>query len=62
MILHRYVLTLDIADFTEAFAKRKGIACGRIGRSAVNECDHRHRRLLRARCERPACGRAAERG
>ena len=34
----------------------------RVARSAVEKPDHRHRRLLRARRERPRCSRAAECG
>jgi hypothetical protein len=52
MVLHFHVLALDITDFAEAFAKRSGMA--RNGRSGLDEADDRHRRLLRARGERPS--------
>src|SRR5262249_21219121 len=57
MVLHRYVLALHVAGFIEALAERGGK--GRIRCSGIGESDHRHRRLLRARRERPRC-RAAE--
>src|SRR5262249_27067794 len=60
MVLHRYVLALDVAGFVEALAERGGK--GRIRRSGIDECDHRHLRLLRARRERPCDRRAAEKG
>ena len=56
----RDVLALDDAGVAEAFAERSDTA--RIGRRAANESDHRHRRLLRARRERPRRHRTAERG
>src|SRR5262249_19686972 len=58
MVLHRYVLALDVAGFIEALAERGGK--GRIRRSGIDECDDRHRGLLRARRERPRGCRAAE--
>src|SRR5262249_21099850 len=52
-IFNFYVLTFDIAEFAETGSK-----CGqerRIGpgKPAAQKPDHRHRRLLRARRERP---------
>src|SRR5262249_15254213 len=58
MVLHRYVLALEVAGFVEALAERCSKGC--IGRSGVDKTDDRHRRLLRARRERPRCCRAAE--
>jgi hypothetical protein len=58
VVLHRHILTLDVAGFVEAITE----CSGRLGinRRAGDESDNRHRRLLRARRERP--GRhAAER-
>src|SRR5262249_28515993 len=46
--------------FAEAFAERSRIARGGIGRPNVDEADDRHRRLLRARRERPGGRRTAE--
>ena len=47
------VLPLDVARFVQAFSE-----CIRIGRESyrrlpAEKSDHRHRRLLRTRCERP---------
>src|SRR6516225_10058639 len=60
MVLDRHVLALDVAGFVEAFTERSGNARGGIGRPNVDEADDRHRRLLRARRERPRGYRAAE--
>ena len=49
VVLHRHVLALDVAGFAEAFTERSGTAHGGLGRPGVDEADHRHRRLLRAR-------------
>jgi len=57
MVLHRHVLSLDVAGFVEALAKRSDSA--RIRRPAVDKSDNRHRRLLRPRRNRPN-RRAAE--
>ena len=59
-IFDRHVPALDIAGFAQALAERgePGSVC--FGRRAVQEPDHRHRRLLRARRERPRRRRAAE--
>ena len=60
VVLDRHVLAFDVAGFAEAFAERGRIARGGIGRPAVDKPDHRQRRLLRARRERPRYCRAAE--
>src|SRR5262249_35359680 len=59
-VFDRNVLPIDIAGFLQALTE-----CGRHGleavsRAGVEKPDHRHRRLLRARRERPRHGRAAE--
>src|SRR5262249_36688753 len=59
MVFDRHVLALGVAGFVEAFTERRDNARGGIGRPLVDEADHRHRWLLRARRERPCC-RAAE--
>jgi hypothetical protein len=61
-IFDRDILALDIAGFIQALTERGRE--GHIARScrAVEKPDHRHRRLLRARRERPGRYRAAERG
>src|SRR5262249_50544449 len=58
-ILDRHILALDVAGFAEALAECRQIASTIDRRRAAEKSDHRHRRLLRARRERP-CGRAAE--
>src|SRR5262249_54080354 len=52
------VLALDVAGFVEALAEPGNKGC--IGRSGVDESDNWHRRLLRARRERPRGYTAAE--
>ena len=58
-VFNRAVLTLDKAGLPEALAKgrREGHVAGR----AAQKADHRHRRLLRTRGERPRCRAAEER-
>ncbi len=58
VVLDRYALALEVAGFVEALAERGGK--GRIGRPGIDESDDRHRRLLRARRERPRHCRATE--
>src|SRR6516165_2797419 len=58
MVLHRYVLALDIAGLVEALAEPGNN--DHIGRSRVDEADNWHGRLLRARHERPRRSRAAD--
>src|SRR5262245_25462625 len=58
MVLHSYVLALEVAGFVEALTER--CSKGRIGRSGIDKSDHRHGRLLRIRPERPRGHRAAE--
>src|SRR5262245_20255071 len=60
MVLDRHVLTLDVADFVEAFEEGSGITRGGIGRPDVDETDDRYPRLLRARRKGPRHRRAAE--
>ena len=50
---NRDVLTLDKASLTQAAPERFHKWYVRSGRRAVEKSNHRHRRLLRARCERP---------
>jgi hypothetical protein len=59
-VLDCHVLTLDVAGFLQTLAERGDERPPPVRRSAVEETDHRHRRLLRARCERPRSRRAAE--
>ena len=60
-VFDRHILTLDVAFFTEALPERGQVPYPKIYRDAVENPDHRHRWLLRARRERPR-HRAAERG
>src|SRR5262245_28227778 len=59
-ILDHDILALDVAGFAEALAEWRQIACTIARRRAAEKSDHRHRRLLRARCEWRRCCRAAE--
>src|SRR5262249_24488348 len=59
-VLDRYVLTLEIAGVIQALAKRCHHRRVRTWYCAVEEPDHRHRRLLRTRRERPCCHTADE--
>src|SRR5262245_30237404 len=58
-VLDRYIPTLDKGCFVKASMERGDNACRVAGPPAANEPDHRHRRLLCARRERPR-RRAAE--
>jgi hypothetical protein len=51
-------LALEVAGFVETLTERGGTA--RIKRPAADESNDRHRRLLRARRERPHRRRTAE--
>jgi len=53
MVLYGHVLAFGVAGFAKAFAEGGHKTCDGIGRPDVEEPYHRHRRLLRARCERP---------
>ena len=55
-IVDLYVPAIDMTGFVQASLKR---GVGRRRGPAVQEPDHRHRRLLRARRERPRYRRAA---
>src|SRR5215470_14928447 len=60
-ILDRDILTLDVPGFINALPECGQIACTISRRpEAAEEADHRHRRLLRARRERPRNRRAPE--
>ena len=55
-----HVLALDIACPSETLAKSAQTVHHSIRGPGVEDADHRHRRLLRARRERPRRRRAAE--
>jgi hypothetical protein len=54
------VAAFDVAGFPQALAECRPRQLGRLGRCSVEISDHRHRRLLRARRERPRCRAAAK--
>jgi hypothetical protein len=54
------ILALDIASFFQPVVKSCAHVRRRTGRTRLEESDHRHRRLLRARRERPCHRRPAE--
>src|SRR5205814_6662771 len=54
------VLTFEMTGCTKASAECLNKRCEWSGRCAVEKTDHRHRRLLRARRERPRRRRTAE--
>src|SRR6516165_6617318 len=58
-ILDCHILALNVAEFTKALVECGQMACAIDRRGAAKESYHRHRRLLRARRERPS-RRAAE--
>src|SRR6516162_765027 len=60
VVLDRHVLAFDVAGFVEALAKRGHVARVGIGRPVSDKPDHGHRRLLRARRERPRSRAASQ--
>jgi hypothetical protein len=52
-VFDRHALALDEASFLETLAERSHVIQSFLRRLDVHEADHRHRRLLRARRERP---------
>jgi hypothetical protein len=54
-------MALDEAGFLETFAERSHVAQSFLRRLDVHEANYRHRRLLRARRERPRCCAAEQR-
>src|SRR5262249_16812104 len=59
-VFNGHVLALDVAAILQALAKCAQTVRHSVSRSGVKKPDHRHRRLLRARRERPRCSSAAE--
>jgi hypothetical protein len=59
-VLDRHVLALDIASFLQTLAKSRDELRSCRGRAKVEKLDHRHRRLLCARRQRPCRSSAAE--
>src|SRR5262249_16851522 len=61
-VFDQHVLAFDEADFLQPFPKRGDKARRVVRRPATEKPDHRHRRLLPPRRERPRHRRAAEQG
>src|SRR6516165_5982340 len=59
-ILDRHILAFDVPAFADALPECGHKTCSVGGRRAAEEPDYRHRRLLRARRERPRGSRTAE--
>ena len=59
-VFDRHVLAFDVTGFAQPFEKGRQLSRITFGRSEVDKPDHRHRRLLRARSERPCCRSSAE--
>src|SRR5262245_60129814 len=60
-VLDGHVLALEVARFAKAFTERACMARGAIERPTADKADHRHRRLLCARRERPRSSAAEQR-
>src|SRR5262249_31716805 len=60
IVFDRDILTLDIAGVLEALTESAQTLHIPVRRRGVKKTDHRHRRLLRPRPERPRRRRAAE--
>src|SRR5262249_39586762 len=58
-IFDGYIVALNIADFLQSFSERRREVRTRLRRPLVEKSDHGHRRLLRARGERPRGGGSA---
>src|SRR5215211_3183961 len=61
-VLDRHVLAFHVSAFIEALMECCQRISGVAGRPTAEESDHRHRRLLCARRERPCHGSAANQG
>jgi hypothetical protein len=59
-VFDRYILALDEARILEALTECAHTIRKAVGRCEVEKSHHRHRRLLRARRQRPCRCRAAE--
>src|SRR5262249_21137137 len=59
-IFDRHVLALDVTGLSEALPERGHELGPFSSEGGIDEADHRHRRLLRARRERPRGRRTAE--
>ena len=59
-IFDRDVAAFDVAGFAQPFEKSGQLPRVIFGRSRIDKPNHRHRRLLRTRRQRPRCRRAAK--
>src|SRR5439155_8126844 len=59
-IFDRHVRSFNISGLGQALAERAQTRCPEVRRCTAEKADYRHRRLLRARGERPRSRRAAE--
>jgi hypothetical protein len=53
MVVDRHVLAFEVAGLAKALAERSHAARVRVSSPGIDECDYRHRCLLRARPYRP---------
>src|SRR5207342_874186 len=58
-VFNKHIVTFDITSFIQAAVERGNHRCISFGRSAIDEPNHWHRRLLRPRRERPNGGSAS---
>ena len=59
-VFDRHVVAINVTGFAQPFEKGRQLPRVILGGRSVDKPDHRHRRLLRARRERPRGCRAAE--
>jgi hypothetical protein len=59
-VFDRHVMAIDVTGFAQPFEKGRQLSRVTLGRSGVDKPNHRHRRLLRPRRERPSDRRAAQ--
>src|ERR1700676_375276 len=61
-VFDHHIAAFDVTGFAQPFEKGRQGPRVSLRRLGVDKSDHRHRLLLRARCERPRGCRAAEKG
>src|SRR5262249_27075748 len=59
-VFDEHILPVDVAGFAEALVEQRGEMGKRDLRSAIEKSDHRYRRLLRSRRERPGSRAASQ--
>src|SRR5215468_11518196 len=60
MNLYGHVVSLDVTGFVQPFEKARKDSLVTLRRTGADKTNHRHRRLLRVRGQRPRRRRAAE--